>query len=84
VAQILINPAPNDPEIAWQNKQKPVQIAQPCGAFHFARNAATPQFYVLYLMMLMMVVGGLMATAQLSSVADALGIARRLYPGAHN
>ena len=36
----------------------------------------TPQFYVLYAMMLMMGIGGLMVTAQVSSVADTLGIGK--------
>jgi len=34
----------------------------------------TPQFYVLYLMMLMMGIGGLMATAQVAPVAASFGV----------
>jgi OFA family oxalate/formate antiporter-like MFS transporter len=34
----------------------------------------TPQFYVLYAMMLMMGIGGLLATAQVAPVADTFGI----------
>ena len=34
----------------------------------------TPQFYVLYPMMLMMGIGGLMVTAQVAPVADSLKI----------
>jgi OFA family oxalate/formate antiporter-like MFS transporter len=38
----------------------------------------TPQFYVLYAMMLMMGIGGLMVSAQVSSVADTLGIGKSI------
>jgi len=79
VAQILINPAPNDPEIAGKTKQSRFKLRSHAEQFTSLEMLQTPQFYVLYLMMLMMGVGGLMATAQLSSVADALGISKAAF-----
>jgi OFA family oxalate/formate antiporter-like MFS transporter len=79
VAQILINPAPNDPEIAGKTKQSRFKLRSHAEQFTSLEMLQTPQFYVLYLMMLMMGVGGLMATAQLSSVADALGIGKAAF-----
>jgi OFA family oxalate/formate antiporter-like MFS transporter len=42
--------------------------------FNSLEMLQTPQFYVLYLMMLMMGIGGLMVTAQVAVVADSLKI----------
>jgi OFA family oxalate/formate antiporter-like MFS transporter len=42
--------------------------------FNSAEMLRTPHFYVLYLMMLMMGVGGLMVTANVSAVGKSLGI----------
>ncbi len=44
--------------------------------FNSMEMLATPQFYVLYAMMLMMGVGGLMVTAQLAPLADSFKISR--------
>src|SRR5260370_7451457 len=79
VAQILINPAPNDPEIPAKTTHTHFKLRSHADQFTSLVMLQTPQFYVLYLMMLMMGVGGLMATAQLSSVADALGISKAAF-----
>jgi OFA family oxalate/formate antiporter-like MFS transporter len=67
-AQLLGNPHPSA-RIAAARKtdaQRP--------EFNSMEMLRTPHFYVLYLMMLMMGVGGLMVTAQLGPVADTLKI----------
>src|SRR6202165_2233844 len=82
VAQILINPAPNDSEIAGKKPQSRFKLRSHAEQFTSFEMLQTPQFYVLYLMMLMMGVGGLMATAQVSSVAGTLGIAKTVLASA--
>jgi OFA family oxalate/formate antiporter-like MFS transporter len=69
-------PASAQPKIRRQNDQ-----------FNSLEMLRTPQFYVLYVMMLMVGIGGLMATAQVAPVARnfkvgaaALGIALSLNP----
>jgi MFS transporter, OFA family, oxalate/formate antiporter len=42
--------------------------------FNTLEMLRSPHFYILYLMMLMIVIGGLMATAQVAPVASSLGI----------
>jgi OFA family oxalate/formate antiporter-like MFS transporter len=42
--------------------------------FTIAEMLRTPHFYILYAMMLMIVIGGLMATAQVASVAGSFGV----------
>ena len=79
VAQILINPAPIDPEIAGKKPQSRFKLRGNAEQFTSYEMLQTPQFYVLYAMMLMMGVGGLMATAQLGSVADTLGIGKAAF-----
>ncbi len=73
-AQFLINPDPNDPQIAGKKTSSRFKLRSHAEQFTSFEMLQTPQFYVLYAMMLMMGIGGLMATAQVSSVADTLGI----------
>jgi MFS transporter, OFA family, oxalate/formate antiporter len=75
-AQFLINPSPNDPQIAGKQKQTRFKLRSGAEQFTSLEMLCTPQFYVLYAIMLMMGVGGLMATAQAASVAGTLGIGR--------
>jgi OFA family oxalate/formate antiporter-like MFS transporter len=75
-AQFLINPDPNDPQIAGKKAQSRFKLRSGAEQFTSLEMLRTPQFYVLYAIMLMMGVGGLMATAQAASVADTLGIGR--------
>jgi len=75
-AQFLRNPAPNDPEIAGKKPKSRFKLRAHAEQFTSWEMLQTPQFYVLYAMMLMMGIGGLMVTAQISSVADSLGIAK--------
>src|SRR5258708_8243052 len=82
VAQILINPAPNDPEIAGKTKQSRFKLRSHAEQFTSLEMLQAPQFYVLYAIMLMMGVGGLMATAQVSSVAGTLGITKAVLASA--
>jgi OFA family oxalate/formate antiporter-like MFS transporter len=79
VSQILINPDPNDAEIAGKKGQSRFKLRSHAEQFTSLEMLQTPQFYVLYAMMLMMGIGGLMATAQLSPVADALGISKAAF-----
>jgi OFA family oxalate/formate antiporter-like MFS transporter len=79
VAQFLINPAPNDPEIAGKKPTSRFKLRSHAEQFTSLEMLQTPQFYVLYAMMLMMGIGGLMATAQLGSVADTLGIGKTAF-----
>jgi OFA family oxalate/formate antiporter-like MFS transporter len=51
-----------------------VQVRTHREEFNSLEMLRTPQFYVLYLMMLMMGIGGLMVTAQVAVVADSLKV----------
>jgi OFA family oxalate/formate antiporter-like MFS transporter len=81
-AQVLINPDPNDPEIAGKKPQSRFKLRSHAEQFTSVEMLQTPQFYVLYAIMLMMGVGGLMVTAQVGSVADTLGIQRAVVTSA--
>ena len=75
-AQFLVNPAPNDPQILGKKAQSRFKLRSHAEQFTTLEVLQTPQFYVLYAIMLMMGIGGLMATVQISSVADTLGIGK--------
>jgi OFA family oxalate/formate antiporter-like MFS transporter len=75
-AQFLINPDPNDPQIAGKKGKSRFKLRSGAEQFTSLEMLRTPQFYVLYAIMLLMGVGGLMATAQAASVAETLGIGR--------
>jgi MFS transporter, OFA family, oxalate/formate antiporter len=81
-AQILINPKPDDPEIAGKKPQSRFKLRSHAEQFTSWEMLQTPQFYALYAIMLMMGVGGLMATAQVSAVAGTLGIAKTVLASA--
>jgi OFA family oxalate/formate antiporter-like MFS transporter len=78
-AQFLRNPDPNDPEIAGKKAKSRFKLRSHAEQFTSWEMLQTPQFYVLYAMMLMMGIGGLMVTAQISSVADTLGISKAVF-----
>ena len=69
-AQILKNPAPG---IVAPVPAK-VQIRSQQEDFHSFEMLRTPQFYVLFMMALMMGIGGLMATAQVAPMANTFKI----------
>jgi MFS transporter, OFA family, oxalate/formate antiporter len=75
-AQFLINPAPNDPQIAGKKAQSRFKLRTGAEQFTSFEMLCTPQFYALYAIMLMMGVGGLMVVAQVSSVGETLGIGK--------
>jgi OFA family oxalate/formate antiporter-like MFS transporter len=75
-AQFLINPDPKDPQIAGKKAQSRFKLRSGAEQFTSLEMLRTPQFYLLYAIMLLMGVGGLMATAQAASVAETLGIGR--------
>jgi OFA family oxalate/formate antiporter-like MFS transporter len=75
-AQFMINPDPNDPQIAGKKAPSRFKLRSHAEQFTSFEMLRTPQFYVLYAMMLMMGIGGLMVTAQVGSVADTLGISK--------
>jgi OFA family oxalate/formate antiporter-like MFS transporter len=78
-AQFLRNPDPNDPEIAGKKPKSRFKLRAHAEQFTSREMLQTPQFYVLYAMMLMMGIGGLMVTAQISSVAETLGITKIIF-----
>lgn len=75
-AQFLVNPKPDDPQIAGKKAVSRFKLRSHAEQFTSFEMLQTPQFYVLYAMMLMMGIGGLMVSAQVSSVADTLGIGK--------
>jgi OFA family oxalate/formate antiporter-like MFS transporter len=79
VSQLMVNPDPNDPQIAGKKAGSKYKVRAQAEQFKSSEMLVTPQFYMLYAMMLMMGIGGLMVTAQLSSVADTLGIAKAAF-----
>jgi OFA family oxalate/formate antiporter-like MFS transporter len=70
-AQFLQNPAATAVIVAAPVK---VQIRRHHEDFNAFEMLRTPQFYVLFMMALMMGIGGLMATAQVAPMADTLKI----------
>src|ERR1039458_4419057 len=78
-AQFLINPKPDDPQIAGKKATSRFKLRSHAEQFTSLEMLRTPQFYVLYAMMLMMGIGGLMMTAQVGSVADTLGISKAVF-----
>ena len=73
-AQFLQNPAPG--AIAPVKTAAKVAVRSGAEQFNSLEMLRTPQFYVLYVMMLMMGIGGLMVTAQAAQVADSFKISR--------
>lgn len=73
-AQFLKNPAPA--AAAPVHKPTKVTVRTHGEQFNSLEMLHTPQFYVLYVMMLMMGVGGLMVTAQAAPLADSFKISR--------
>ena len=73
-AQFLQNPARDAaPPVKTAAK---VSVRSHGEQFNSWEMLRTPQFYVLYMMMLMMGIGGLMVTAQAAQVADTFKISR--------
>jgi OFA family oxalate/formate antiporter-like MFS transporter len=79
VSQFMVNPDPNDPQIAGKKTGSKYKVRAQAEQFTSSEMLGTFQFYMLYAMMLMMGIGGLMVTAQLGSVADTLGIAKAVF-----
>ena len=79
MSQLMVNPDPNDPQIAGKKVGSKFKVRVQAEQFTSAEMLCTPQFYMLYAMMLMMGIGGLMVTAQVGSVADSLGIAKAVF-----
>lgn len=79
VSQLMVNPDPNDPQIAGKKAGSKYKVRAQAEQFTSSEMLKTYQFYMLYAMMLMMGIGGLMVTAQLGSVADTLGIAKAVF-----
>jgi len=71
-AQFLRSPMPG--EVASATLAPKPRVRSQREDFTPTQMMRTPQFYVLYLMMLMMGVGGLMVTAQLGPLADSFKI----------
>ena len=79
VSQLMVNPDPNDPQVAGKKAGSKYKVRAQAEQFTSSEMLGTYQFYMLYAMMLMMGIGGLMVTAQLGSVADTLGIAKAAF-----
>jgi MFS transporter, OFA family, oxalate/formate antiporter len=73
-AQFLQNPRATIPLIAKGTARG--RLRRQTEQFNSFEMLRTPQFYVLYLMMLMMGIGGLMATAQVGPVANSFGLSK--------
>jgi MFS transporter, OFA family, oxalate/formate antiporter len=73
-AQFLQNPAPGT--VAPAKSSTKVNVRSHGEQFNSFEMLRTPQFYVLYLMMLMMGIGGLMVTAQVAPLAESFKISR--------
>src|SRR5260370_19208284 len=78
----MVNRAPNDPQIAGKKAVSRFKVRNQAEQFTSAEMLCTPQFYMLYAMMLLMGIGGLMVTAQVGSVADTLGISKIAFTAA--
>jgi OFA family oxalate/formate antiporter-like MFS transporter len=79
VSQFMVNPDPNDPQLAGKRAGSKYKVRAQAEQFTSSEMLGTSQFYMLYAMMLMMGIGGLMVTAQLGSVADTLGITKAVF-----
>jgi OFA family oxalate/formate antiporter-like MFS transporter len=78
-AQVMINPAPNDPEIAGKERVSRFKLRSGAEQFTSFEMLRTPHFYMLYAIMMSLGIGGLMVTAQAGAVADTLGIGRTVF-----
>lgn len=81
-AQFLQNPSPSHVPIAAHKVAASKSVRLHTEEFNSIEMLRTPQFYVLYAMMLMMGIGGLMVTAQVGPVADSLGISKTILTAA--
>src|SRR5258708_12784910 len=72
-AQFLQNPKPAE-VAALPNPPVKAKVRRHSEEFNSVEMLKTPQFYVLYIAMLMIGIGGLMTTAQVAPVAKSLGI----------
>jgi MFS transporter, OFA family, oxalate/formate antiporter len=81
-AQFLRNPSPSNAPITARKAATGKQVRLHTEEFNSIEMLRTPQFYVLYAMMLMMGIGGLMVTAQVGPVADSLGISKAILTAA--
>lgn len=73
-AQFLENPGPDFVPPASRQTGARLRTRRHTQEFNSFEMLRTPQFYLLYVMMLMMGIGGLMVTAQVASVAGTLKI----------
>jgi OFA family oxalate/formate antiporter-like MFS transporter len=73
-AQVLGNPRVGTHVAAGSQKPPRARARKDGEEFNSFEMLRTPHFYLLYLMMLMMGIGGLMVTAQVAPVADSLKI----------
>ncbi len=73
-AQVLKYPKPDTLLMAVQGTGGRAPVRTQREEFNSLEMLRTPQFYVLFLMMLMMGIGGLMVTAQVAPVADSLKV----------
>ena len=73
-AQFLKNPAPGEAPAAKTSPR--VSKRTQTDSFNSLEMLQTPHFYILYMAMLMMGIGGLMVTAQVAPLADTFKISR--------
>jgi OFA family oxalate/formate antiporter-like MFS transporter len=71
VSQFLRAPQPGDVPLAPQNR-----LRQSARSYTWQEVLTTPLFYVMYIMFILVAAGGLMATAQLASIAADFGVAK--------
>ena len=75
-AQFLKNPEPGEAHIADHKAASRSKLRRHAEHFTSLEMLRTPQFYLMYAIMLLMGIGGLMVTAQAGAVADTLGIGK--------
>lgn len=76
-AMFLKSPPPAWLPQTWRSKgAEPVRMRQGAVSFTSGEMAATPHFWLMYVMMAMVATGGLMAVAQLSPMAISYGVAK--------
>ena len=81
-AQFLQNPGPDFSAAGKGPVASGKKVRLHMEDFNSLEMLRTPQFYVLYLMMLMMGIGGLMVTAQVAPVASSLKVSAALVTAA--
>jgi OFA family oxalate/formate antiporter-like MFS transporter len=76
MAMIMRHPPVDWKPVGWQEKVKKVSkvVAQTKLEYPWYKTLRTPEFWLLYIMFTLVATGGLMATGNLSEIAQSLGV----------